>query len=185
MKMKNSLLRLCAFPFAQLAGALLLANVASAQCDLYPIALSSATLANVAPGTEIDDIFNGTQPGNFGWLTWAGSPDEPTIVASLTPPGDSYTYMDPFNAANNQIGVGSWIQGKPGVSNSKAVRDALHTLEDIVINVPVWDLTTAQGNNTLYHVVGFAQVQISGYYLPHQNRISALFLGYVSCGGAD
>jgi len=160
----------------------MLANVARAQCDLYPIALFSQTLMNVAPGTEIGDILNGTQPGNFGWLTWAGSPSEQTLLHSLTGNGNSYTYVDPSDPNNNQIVVGGWIQGKPGVSNSKSVREALHTLEASVITVPVWDITTAEGNNSLYHVVGFAQVQITGYYLPNQNVISVLFLGYVSCG---
>jgi hypothetical protein len=179
--MKKQAAHRFAFLGAAFAGILLWTNLASAQCDLYPIALSTQSLANVAPGTEVDDIFNGTQPGNFGWLSWTGDPSEPTLVTSLTAPGNSYTYVDPFNPANNQITVGSWIPGSPGVSNSKNVRDALHNLESIVITVPVWDTTTGQGNNTLYHVAGFAQVQITGYYLPHENTISALFLGYTSC----
>ena len=58
-------------------------------CDLYPIALSAQTLSNVAPGTVVSDIYNGTQPGSFGWLSWGGSPSELTLVASLAPPGDS------------------------------------------------------------------------------------------------
>ena len=52
----------------------MLAGIARAQCALYPIALSAQTLQNVAPGTFIQNIYNGAQPGNFGWLTWAGSP---------------------------------------------------------------------------------------------------------------
>ena len=152
---------------------------------MFPIALSSQTLADVAPGAEISDILNGTQPGNFGWLTWAGSPSEQTLLASLTGNGNSYTYVDPSDPNNNQIVVGGWIQGKPGVSNSKKVRDALHALEGKIISVPVWDITTGEGNNSLYRVVGFAQVQITGYYLPNQNMISVIFLDYVSCSGVN
>ncbi len=166
------------------AGAVLMANVADARCDLYPIALSISSLSTVAPGAEIDDIFNGTTPGNFGWLTWAGSPSEPTLVTILTAPGDSSTYVDPYNTNNTIVAVGSWVQGCPGVSNSKNVRNALHNLESLIITVPVWDTSVAQGNNSLYHVIGFAEVQITGYYLPNQNRISAVFLGFVSCGNA-
>jgi len=62
---------------------------AAEQCELYPIALSAQQLSNAAPGMVLD-ILNGAQPGNFGWLTWAGSPSEPTLVTSLTPPGDSF-----------------------------------------------------------------------------------------------
>jgi len=170
---------------ALVLGLLAFAGVARAQCDLYPIALSAQTLANVEPGTTITNIFNGSQPGNFGWLTWAGSPGEPVLVDSLTPPGDSLTYVDPFNPDNHQVLVGGWVQGKPGVSNSKKVRDALDNLESIVIIVPVWDQAQEQGNNTLYHVAGFASVQIVSYHLPSQNVISVTFLGFTSCGGVD
>jgi hypothetical protein len=181
--MKNKILGRLTAISSLFAAIVMLANVARAQCDLYPIALSINSLTNVTPGSEVNDIFNGTTPGNFGWLTWAGSPSEPTLVTSLTAPGNSYTYVDPYNSANTTIKVGSWIQGCPGVSNSKSVRDALHNLEGMVITVPVWDVSIAGGNNSSYHVVAFAQVQITAYYLPHQNRISALFLGYVFCGG--
>jgi hypothetical protein len=161
------------------------AGVARAQCDLYPIALSAQTLTNVEPGTVITDIFNGSQPGNFGWLTWAGSPKELALVYSLTPPGNSFTYVDPFNPNNNQVQVGSWVQGKPGVSNSESVRDALDNLKNVVITVPVWDQAKSQGNNTLYHIVGFADVQIISYRLPSQNVISALLIDIADCGLHD
>src|ERR1035437_9055717 len=79
-------------------GILAVASPARSQgCDLYPIALSTQTLANVTEGTVIYDIFNGTQPGNFGWLSWAGSPDEPTLVRSLSGAGDRSTYVNPDN----------------------------------------------------------------------------------------
>jgi hypothetical protein len=166
-------------------GLLALASVARAQCDLYPIALSVQSLANAQPGTVITNIFNGSQPGNFGWLTWAGSPSEPTLVSSLTPPGNSFTYVDPFNPANHQVQVGSWVQGKPGVSNGKSVRDALDNLESVIITVPVWDQAQGQGNNTLYHIVGFADVQIISYHLPSQNVISVVLIDIANCGQVD
>jgi len=181
MKQSSILSRLSALSLGLLA----FASVACAQCDLYPIALSAQTVANAQPGTIITDIFNGSQPGNFGWLTWAGSPSTPTLVDSLTPPGNSFTYLDPFDPGNHQVQVGSWVQGKPGVSNSKNVRDALDNLKSMVITVPVWDQAQGQGNNTLYHVVGFADVQIISYRLPSQNVISVFFLDIVDCGQVD
>lgn len=181
MKSSSIISRLSALSLGLLA----FAGVARAQCDLYPIALSVQSIANVQPGTVITNIFNGSQPGNFGWLTWAGSPKELTLVYSLTPPGDSFTYVDPFNPGNHQVQVGSWVQGKPGVSNSESVRDALDNLESTVITVPVWDQAQGQGNNTLYHIVGFAEVQIISYRLPSQNVISVLFLDVVNCGQVD
>jgi len=184
--MKNPyVLRRLAFFSCLTAGVLMLAGVARAQCDAYPIALSAQTLANVQPGDIINDIYNGSQPGNFGWLTWAGSPSEPTLVDSLTPPSNSYTYVNPGNPNDHQLQAGDWVQGKPGVSNSKAVRNALDNLETMVITVPVWDVAQGQGGNTYYHIIAFANVQITDYRLPSQNRISALFLGYTTCGPND
>src|SRR5438309_6095382 len=113
---------------------------ASAQnCALYPIALSSATVSNIASGTVVSDIYNGSQPGNFGWLSWAGSPSEPTLVTSLTPPGNSRTYFNPGAPSDHTVSVGDWVQGKPGVSNGRHVRDALDALKQIDITVPVWN----------------------------------------------
>ena len=61
-------------------------NAATPSCDLYPIALHTQSLTGVAAGDTIADIANGTQPGNFGWLTWSGSHSVPSLVASLTRP---------------------------------------------------------------------------------------------------
>ena len=107
------------------------------ECALYPLALSSTALTNVSPGTVVSDILQGTQPGNCGWLTWAGSPSEPTLVASLTAPGNSPTFVNPDDSSDRQLSVGDWVRGKPGVSNSKSVRDALDALKSIDITVPV------------------------------------------------
>ena len=132
-------------------------------------------------GGVVRDIYNGVQPGNFGWLTWAGSPSEPTLVKSLTPPGDSATYTNPNEPGDHFVSIGDWVQGKPGVSNSRQVRDALDTLEQIDITVPVWDQARGTGNNSLYRVAGFARMRLISYRLPRQNRITARFLGFVGC----
>jgi len=181
MKSSSILHRLSATSFGLLA----FAGVACAQCDLYPIALSAQSLNGIEPGMVIADIFNGSQPGNFGWLTWTGDPSTPTLVGSLTPPGNSSNYVDPFDPGNNQVQVGSWVQGKPGVSNSKGVRKALDDLEGVVITVPVWDTAQGEGNNTLYHIVGFADVQILSYHLPSQNVISVLLVDITDCSLHD
>jgi Flp pilus assembly protein TadG len=152
-------------------------------CNLYPIALSSTTLSNAVVGASYE-IWNGVQPGNFGWLTWAGSPNVPTLATSLTPPGDSDTYINPDDTSDTIVSVGDWVQGSPGVSNASSVRDALDTLMTIDITVPVWDQATAQGNNSLYRVTAFAVVRITDYQLPNTNEIIATFKGYADdCSG--
>src|SRR5439155_14564367 len=81
-------------------------------CELYPIALHEKSLTGVPIGGVIKDIYNGIQPGNFGWLTWAGSPSEPTLVRSLTVPGNSGTYFNPSAPHDHTVSVGDWVQGK-------------------------------------------------------------------------
>jgi hypothetical protein len=149
--------------------------------DLYPIALSQKSLVGVPVGGVIKDIYNGVAQGNFGWLTWAGSPNEPTLVKSLTIPGNSSTYINPQLPSDHVVSVGDWVQGKPGISNSDQVRRALNALEQIDITVPVWDRAMGRGNNSLYHVSAFARVRITNYRLPKENRITARFLGLTSC----
>ena len=147
-------------------------------CKLYPIALSEQTLAGAVTGASLGDIWNGVQPGNFGWLTWVGAPNVPTLVTSLTPPGDSHTYVNPNDASDHQVSIGDWVQGSPGVSNASEVRAALDVLKTMYITVPVWDQVSGTGNNSLYRVVNFAIVRITDYRLPNQNRITATFIGY-------
>ena len=108
-------------------------------CDLYPIALHTQSLAALAPGDVIPDTYNGTQPGNFGWLSCTGNPSEPALVASLTPPGNSETYVNPDNPNDHVVSVGDEVRGKPGVSNSSAVRAALKALKLIDITVRLRD----------------------------------------------
>ena len=152
-----------------------------AKGDLYPIALSQKSLQGIHVGDVVRDIFNGVQPGNFGWLTWAGSPSEPTLVTSLTPPGNSSTYINPLNHADHTVSIGDWVQGKPGVTDSIHVRRALDVLERIDIVVPVYDQALGSGNKSLYHVIAFARVRILSYHLPYENRITARFLGFENC----
>ena len=106
-----------------------------AYCNLYPIALHQSSLSGLAPGDQISDIFSGSQPGNFGWLTWAGSPSAPTLAKSLTSLGDSDTYVNPDDSSAHRDDVGDRVQGTPGVSNSRAIRDALDVLKTITITI--------------------------------------------------
>src|SRR5207249_8506910 len=137
------------------------------------IALQDKMLVGVPVGGVIQDIYNGFRPGNFGWLTWAGSPSEPKLATSLTPPGNSGTYINPLNRNDHTVSVGDWVRGKPRVPNSRQVRNALDTLKQIDIVVPVWDRAFGSGHGSFYHVARFARVRITDYRLPNQNRISA------------
>ncbi|MBX2999576.1 MAG: tandem-95 repeat protein [Caldilineaceae bacterium] len=154
-------------------------------CELYPIALHTAVVAGATPGAILADIFNGSGSGNFGWLSWTGNPNVPTLINNLTPPGGSDTYINPNNSADNVVSVGDWVRGSPGVSNAKGARDALDRLKTMDIVVPVWDSASGGGNNAQYRVASFATVRILDYSLPGQNRIKVRYLGSVACGAAQ
>jgi hypothetical protein len=157
------------------------ASAPAQTCPVYPIALSSQSLATVAQGTVISNIWNGAQPGNFGWLSWTGDAGEPTLVDSLAQPGDSFTYVNPDNASDHQLVAGKWVAARPGVANGKHVRANLNALIGVQIIVPVWDQARGEGRNAAYHISAFAVVQIISYDLPGENRITAQFLGYSDC----
>ncbi|MCP3960941.1 MAG: hypothetical protein GY719_24100, partial [bacterium] len=151
------------------------------QCEIYPIAVHEDSLAGVSGGDEIVDIFNGTQPGNFGWLTWTGATNVPTTVGSLTPPGDSDTYTNPADPSDRVISIGDLVQGGTGVQNAAPIRDALDLLKTVDIVVPVWDVTQGSGANSTYRVVDFIQVRLIDYQLSEENRITVRYLGPAAC----
>jgi PKD repeat protein len=154
---------------------------AVSSCELYPISLHVDVLNGAAPGDVIDHIFNGKQPGNFGWLSWTGDPSVPVLINSLTPPGDSHTYVNPDDPDDNVVSAGDWVYGRPGVANARNVRVALDALKSVDIVVPVWDVAEDHDDVTRYRIAGFAQVRLISYHLPEENRISVRFLGHVTC----
>lgn len=139
----------------------------------------------MAAGDLIEDIFNGAQPGNFGWLTWTGDNGIPSLVTSLNPPGDSMTYINPRNPDDHTVSIGDWVEGRPGVANASPVRNALDRLQTVEIIVPVWDDVEGSGDNTRYRVSNFARIRLTEYQLPGENRITVRFLGYALCNGND
>ncbi|MCB0205667.1 MAG: hypothetical protein KDH89_12675, partial [Anaerolineae bacterium] len=149
-------------------------------CELYPIALRDTSLSGIEPGTEVVNILNGGEPGNRGWLTWAGSTSSTTLANSLQQPGDSNTYVNPDNPADHLLSVGDWVKGVPGVNNSSAVRRAMDDLVGVPIVVPVWDQTSGEGSGARYRVAGYAEVAITSFSLPH-GRVSAIYRGMVNC----
>jgi hypothetical protein len=156
-----------------------------AACALYPIALHETTLTNVVAGQIIQNILQGSSRGNFGWLTWTGHNGVPALAASLTPPGNSSSYVNPNNANDHSVSLSDWVGGVPGAKNAKAVRDALDRLKTVDIVLPVWDQAKGQGANLQYRVSNFARVRIIDHLLPGQQQISVRFLGYTMCTHAQ
>jgi hypothetical protein len=147
---------------------------------LFPIGVNYTTVASANSGDAITDILEANQSGNIGWLSWTGSSSACNLCSSLTPPGNSNTYINPADADDNQIDVGDLIAGSPGVKNSACVKEQLDGLiaNDSIIGIPAWDLTSGDGNNAFFRTRAFALVQLTSYQLPQERRISAIFRGW-------
>jgi hypothetical protein len=139
-------------------------------------------LVDIESGDILEDVFNGHGPGNFGWLSWTGHPGIPTLINSLTAPGDSHTYLNPNSPGDDELSVGDWVYGRSGVANAQKIREALDQLQGIDMIIPVWDISDGSGNNVTYRVVDFVEVRLLDYNLPQQNRITVQFLDYATCG---
>lgn len=162
-------------------GTVVVTVLPGAGCDLYPIALHISNVNQTSVGGTLD-IYSGANPGNFGWLSWVGPLNEPTLVTSLTVPGNSSTYVNPNNPNDHAVSVGDYVQGSTGVQNSSSIRARLDVLKTMDITVPVWDRVQGSGANTAYRVGAFARVRIVSYNL-NQKKITATFLGLTQCGG--
>jgi RHS repeat-associated protein len=158
-------------------------STASTSCALAPMALSKYGLDVTTEDSTIIDMLNGAGTGNFGWLSWTGRQDIQTLATSLTPPGDSNTYINPNDSQDHVVSPGDWVRGTTGVSNSSMVRDALDRLLMVDSIVPVWDNAAGTGSTLRYQIVRFARIRLMGYELPKHNRISARFLGWETCAG--
>jgi hypothetical protein len=168
------------FSFGSLLGILMFAAALQAQtCPSYPIALPAQLLADVPTNTVITDISNGVSLDTFGWLAWTGDPGQSALETSLTAPGDSSSYINPDDPSDNQLDVGDWVTARSAVSNRSSMRNVLDTLLNVDIVVPVFD----DVRGSAYHVAGFAHIQLLGYRLPSQNKITVLFLGFTDCSG--
>ncbi|WP_298850495.1 Ig-like domain-containing protein [uncultured Aquimonas sp.] len=150
-------------------------------CAIYPITLPSAVLDGLSVGATINQLPRGTGPGNFSWLSWSGATDAPTLANSLQPPGDSYTYRNPDNSADQVLNIADFAQGATGSMNAAAVREALDRLKQQDILLPAWSERRGQGSRFDYRVHRFIRVRLLDYQLTDQGWLSFEYKGEGQC----
>lgn len=150
-------------------------------CELYPITLPDSLVGASPANNEFEQVRLGNGHGNYSWLTWTGRNDTNTLAHSLIPPGDSDTFVDPYDASDVLIDEGDWVQGAPGVKNGRKVRDNLDVLIGKDIIIPLWSSSEGQGSQFNYLVHRFATIQITGYKLGGKGWMSFVYKGYTSC----
>ncbi len=114
-----------------------------------------------------------TAPGNFGWLDWnGGSPSAPELAQNICNPENSGEWE-----------VGWWVPGAPGVKKSSAVISCLNNWVGQPVTIIIYDSVEGTGNNTKYHIAGFAKFVIVGFnFTGHDKYILGKFIRYVTEG---
>lgn len=101
-------------------------------------------------------------PGNFGWLSWSGANNAPTLAQNIATPSNSPV-----------LAVGDWVETTTGAKYSAFVRAALDGWIGKTVTIPLYDQVRGNGNNAEYQICGFAQFEL----LDHTNRtISGRFV---------
>jgi Flp pilus assembly protein TadG len=164
-------------------GSVTTTTLAPSTCGTYPFTFPNSALPAVG-GTI--DMHDGTGSGDFGWLTWGGSPSAPTLAASLTAPGNSASqYTNPTLTTDHDLNVGDYVSSSPGMTNSAAVRNALNALLEQTIIVPSYDVyaSDSPGGGPRYHVNAFQMFRMTDWVKrTNDYRIIGVYLGPAACG---
>ena len=135
---------------------------------LLPIA---AFDSDYEAGVEYE-LTEGTEgPGNFGWLTWSGANDAPTLANSLCTPD------------NPEMTFPQWIEGAPGNMNASAVRACLDGWIGSTVLIPIWgQANDGGGSNHDYEVITLGAFVITGYD-SHASTVSGYFVEFYTLPG--
>ncbi len=150
-------------------------------CSLYPITLEDTTFEDASNGEQFPALSLGTGPGNYNWLSWSGTNNAPSQEARLIPPGNSSTYVNPNDGLDNQINVGDWVQGTPGVKNSNGIRTQMDALINQHIIIPLYSSYEGSGTNLNYQVSKFAVVKLLDYKLNGKGYVSLEYVRHTRC----
>ena len=91
--------------------------------------------------------------GNWGWLNFGKGVSVPDLVDYITG-----TYPSTLTLPIPPIG------GTPGnKGNSSQVVDAMNTVMNTVVNLPVYSTVSGSGANTKYSIIGFLSVKMCGF----------------------
>ncbi len=152
---------------------------------IMPIATYTETFVT----GECYNIYDGAEPGSFGWLHWQFQKGGEACRCSVPCLRDN---MDPLTCNSGRIQVGDWVASDSGISNDKCIRNRLRCYMGFPLEpgcaitcdnpdpepftVIIYDATECMGGKCdecakegprgfAYHVAGFAKFQLLGYSL--------------------
>ncbi len=135
--------------------------------DIYPIAVP---VDDYYVGEDIVLFDDKPGPGNFGWLSWRNTNDNPDLDDSLqlppVPPNTVANYVNPDLGKKGEpdapLTAGKRVSGGPGLKAS-----GIDAIKEHTIVLPLYDpnpqLTNGQGSNYNYYIVGFLAVKLHEY----------------------
>lgn len=136
---------------------------------LLPIA---AFDSDYQPDVEYELTAGEEGPGNFGWLTWHGSPDEPTLAESICTPNNPEIPSFPV-----------WIEGSPGMTNGSAVRDCTTNWLGSTVLIPIWAQTNNRGGSNLeYEIITLGAFVLTDFN-QHANKVKGHFVEFYALPG--
>jgi hypothetical protein len=167
-----------------------ISSVRQPACAVCPIALNWDIIDDLVAGTEedtsLENIWNGTGPGQFGWLTWPGDDSSAGSAVYLAYALNNcnvskWEYVNPDDFDDQILNIGDPIVGNTGVSDASAVEAILESYIawEEPIRVAVWESVDDQGGSDIRYILrGYAEVIITDYDLSGQGWISATFVSY-------
>jgi len=73
--------------------------------------------------------------------------------------------------------VDTWVN----VDNGRSGPNCLHPLQNTVVLLPVTDNVTGTGTSAKYHLIGFAALQLSGWYMPGDHSTPTISCNSNTC----
>jgi Flp pilus assembly protein TadG len=150
--------------------AVMMEGVCAASC-VVPIAAFQLDFQSAVG--QCYKVWNGSGPGNFGWLNWSRQREGD---CSCSEPCTEFN-LDPATCRSGLVGVGEYLASDSGVSNAQGIRQWLDYYGGfppkystaVPFTVPVWDEAlegpACNPDGQAYRVAGFAKVQLIAYKL--------------------
>lgn len=150
-------------------------------CAVAPFTIDWSVLNGVGLGQVAVDIPRGITNGHFGWLSWTGAEDAATLATSLTPPGDSHTYVHPADPADTVLNAGDWVYALGDQLDEAVLQDALLALSGQDIIVPIWNYHYQGPTYQKFRIGAFVQLRLVAHGLEGNDRLSLQYFGQVQC----